>query len=255
MMEVMPALDPNRFEVLGSDMQVLNLKMSGSETMQSVPGAMMYMEPSVTMAVNCNDMLGRCLSGSSCIMADYTNTANAPAVLGLTPNFPAKIIPLPIAPGNVYRCKDGAYFASTGSVAIGYDIDCNPATCCCGGQGCVRQTVSGDGTAYLAAMGTLMQRTLDAGETIVVDTNSVVAWSETVSMDVRKAGGFCTCCCGGEGMFNTTLTGPGLVYFQSMSFAKFKSALSLAVQANAQRSESVTFAQMGAPPEGTEMTR
>ena len=124
-----------------------------------------WQEPSVTMEVNCDECLGRCMSGSSCIMASYKNGANDAAVVGLTPNFPAKVIPLSLTPAaGAVRCKEGAYFASTGSVSIGYDFDFNPATCCFGGQGCVRQKVEGDGTAFLAAMGTLMTKGVRAVE-------------------------------------------------------------------------------------------
>jgi uncharacterized protein (AIM24 family) len=224
-----------------------------------VPGAMTYMEPSMQMSVNCNNCAGRCMSCTSPILASYTNLSESgDAVVGLTPNFPAKIVPLMLTPGVVYRNKTGAFFASYGNVDIGYDFDCNPATCCFGGQGCVRQTLGGEGTAFVAAMGTLMTKELGPGETIIVDTHSLVAWSETVTLDIRTAGGLCTCCCGGEGMFNTTLTGPGVVYFQSMSFQKFKAALQLTVQANNARGGAAAggaagaFAAMGGGPSGVE---
>jgi len=87
----------------------------------------------------------------------------------------------------------------------------------------VRQTIEGSGLAFLAAMGTVMSKTLGEGETLVVDTHSVVAWEDTVELGIKKSSsGCCGCCCAGEGMFNTTLTGPGTVYFQSMSYGKFK---------------------------------
>ena len=74
-----------------------------------------------------------------------------------------------------------------------------------------------------------MTKELGPGEKIVVDTESVVAWSETIELSVKAAGGCCACACGGEGMFNTVLTGPGVVYFQSMSFGRFRKALGVAV--------------------------
>jgi len=251
MQEVVPVLDPERFEVLGADMQVLNLKMGSAEVITSVPGAMVYMEPSVTMDVNCNECFGRCMSGSSPIMATYTNTANDAAVVGLTPNVPAKVIPLALNGGKVFRAKEGAFFASSGSVIVGYNFDFNPATCCFGGQGCVRQTVGGEGTAFLAAMGTIMTKELAAGEQIVVDTNSVVAWSESIELTIKLAGGLCTVCCGGEGLFNTVLTGPGTVYFQSMSWKKFKTALQIAVAQNQEKHGDMG----GSPPTAEDMER
>ena len=108
----------------------------------------------------------------------------------------------------------------------------------------------------LTALGCALTE-LGAGEQMVVDTNSLVAWNESVTMDIRMAGGLATCCCGGEGMFNTVMTGPGTVYLQSMSFKKFKESLKMAIQANAAGSGAGagTGAFSGAPPSSDEMAR
>ena len=131
------------------------------------------------------------------------------------------MLPLPLG-GRKFLGKDRAYFASVGDVKISYDIDLNPLTCCCGGQGLVRQVLEGDGTAFIGAMGVLTTKSLADGETLVVDTNSVVAWQDSVTFDVKKAGNCFTMCCGGEGLFNTTLRGPGEVFVQSYSKGKFQ---------------------------------
>jgi len=232
MTEVEPTIHPDKYEVMGSDMQVLTVSLSPGEMITCEPGAMMYMDPKIGAGVNCNDCFSRCISGEKCIQSDFTNNGQQPAIVGLTPNMPAKVIPLDLAATPAkYRAKNGAFFASLGNAGICFDFDCNPITCCCGGQGCVRQTIHGDGVAFLSAMGTITTKTLETGEVLVVDTSSLVAWESTATLGVRTAGGMCTCCCGGEGLFNTTLTGPGKVFFQSMSKEKFQAALSVAVQA------------------------
>ena len=101
-------------------------------------------------------------------------------------------------------------------------MDTNPLTCCCGGQGLIRQVIKGDGMAFIGAMGVITHKTLAPGETLLVDTNSLVSWEDSVEFDVRTTGGCCTCCCAGEGLFNTKLTGPGEVFLQSYSHGKFK---------------------------------
>jgi len=251
MTEHTPILDPEQFEVLGADMQVLNLKISGDECVTSAPGAMMYMEPSISMSTNCNDCLGRRASGSPCIMSEYKNDGSSPAVVGLTPAIPAKVISLQLE-GKTFRCKNGAFFASKGDVDISFNLDCNPLTCCFGGQGCVRQTVGGTGTAFLQAMGTIMTKELGPGEKLVVDTDSVVAWSDSIELSIRRAGGCCTCCCGGEGAFNTVLSGPGVVYIQSMSWKKFKTALTMSVE---QQQKEAQESEGGGPPTADGMER
>ena len=83
--------------------------------------------------------------------------------------------------------------------------------------------------AFLTAGGTLVYKYLKDGERIIVDSRSVVAFEESVTLGIVSNGRFCTCCFGGEGCFSTTLTGPGKVFLQSMCFSKFKAAVTTTV--------------------------
>ena len=213
-------LDPEKYEIVGTDMQLLRLHLAPGEKVTAEPGAMTYMHEDVKAGCDSNDCCARCLSGSPCIMGTFEATGPG-AYVGLTPVRPAKVLPLRLG-GRRFLGKDRAYFASLGDVTVSYDVDTNPLTCCCGGQGLIRQVIKGDGMAFIGAMGVLTSKTLEAGETLVVDTTSVVAWQDSVHFDVRRTGGLCTCCCAGEGLFNTTLQGPGEVFLQSYSHGKFK---------------------------------
>jgi uncharacterized protein (AIM24 family) len=106
--------------------------------------------------------------------------------------------------------------AELGDVDVSCDADCSLPTCCCAGFGCCRQKIKGtrDSVAFLAAGGTLLYRNLEPNETIIVDSHSVVAVENSVSIGITSNGRFCTCLCGGEGCFSTTLTGPGKVFIQ-----------------------------------------
>ena len=75
---------------------------------------------------------------------------------------------------------------------ISTQVDTNPLTCCCGGQGLIRQVIKGDGMAFIGAMGVITHKTLAPGETLLVDTNSLVSWEDSVEFDVRTTGGCCT---------------------------------------------------------------
>jgi hypothetical protein len=99
---------------------------------------------------------------------------------------------------------------------LGCDFDPSPATCCCAGFGCLRQKVSGsrDSVAFLNAGGTILFRDLKENETVVVDSRSVVAMAQSVTLGIRSNGRFCTCLFGGEGCCSTTLTGPGKIFMQ-----------------------------------------
>lgn len=224
-----PTMVPSKYEVLGDDMQVLSIKLDDGELVRAEPGSMNFMHPSVTMSVDCQNCWGRCCSGEHCIMANFTSSGSE-GYVALTGAIPGKIIPIDMQTvGGKIRSKNGAYFASIGDARVSFDVDCSCLRCCCAGQGCVHQSIVGShGTAFVSAMGTILQKELGHGETIVIDTNSLVAWQDSVDLGVRRAGGCCTCCCGGEGLFNTTLTGPGHIYIQSMSKEKFRAALAVA---------------------------
>ena len=156
-----------------------------------------------------------------------TNDASNMGFVGLTPNFPSKVVPVELTSkhvnGNIL-CKAGSYMAHYGDVEIETDFDFNPCRACFGGNGFIRQQLKGNGTVFLAATGTIMQKVLEEGEKIVIDTNCVLAWAETCEMTLQSAGGCCGMAVGGEGVLNTQLEGPGLVMVQSMSMEKFKLA-------------------------------
>jgi uncharacterized protein (AIM24 family) len=124
--------------------------------------------------------------------------------------------------------KQGAWMASVGDVQLTFSTQCNPCKMCCGGQGLVRMSLQGTGTAFLEGHGTIMTKLLGAGEKIVVDQESVLAWADTVELTFRTSGSCCAMCCGGEGMFNAVLNGGskgGLVILESRPFTKYQASL------------------------------
>jgi uncharacterized protein (AIM24 family) len=101
----------------------------------------------------------------------------------------------------------------------------NTSSCCacfCSGMDMFMQECKGKGTVFLEAHGTIMEKVLAPGEEICVDTNCVVAVSSKVTVDVQRTGGCCTCLCSGEGMYNTTLKGPGRIILCSMPLEKLR---------------------------------
>ena len=183
-----------------------------------------------------------------------TNESDSSGYVGLTPNFPGKIIPITLSntasssnEGKAMTtliAKPGAIMSNIGSdVEVTCNMDFNPIRVCCAGLGCCRQQISGghsgyESTAFLAAGGTIMTKVLKEGETITVDKRSILAFADTVTLDVRPVGGACFCLCGGEGCFLPTLTGPGLILLESMSFQKIKQALTPVQQQQMDRDDS-----------------
>ena len=220
--------DEPKYSITGADSQVVTVQLAGNEMVYSEPGTMMFMSDYVKGDTECGGCLQRCCSGESCCTMRLENTQQELGFVGLTPNFPSKVIPVdlssPMVNGTL-QCKAGAYMAHFGEVEIQTDFDCNPCRACCGGAGFVRQELVGTGTVFLNSSGTIMQKELVEGEKIVVDTNCVLAWAQGVEMELQSAGGCCGMALGGEGVFNTVFTGPGLVMVTSMNQNQYQVAV------------------------------
>mmetsp|Transcript_32349 Transcript_32349/g.74307 ORF Transcript_32349/g.74307 Transcript_32349/m.74307 type:complete len:201 (-) Transcript_32349:95-697(-) len=192
---------------------------------------MMYLTSGMHQQVGCDGCLARCCAGEDCCVMNFTNPGHSENVgfVAMSPNFPtSKVVPVDMkAPhvGGVLITQQGAFMASYGDVHVGISLDCNLLRCCCAGLGLVRQKLEGDGTAFLSSTGTIVQKVLKEGEVIVADTNCILAFAGSAKLDIKRTGGILGMIGGGEGIFNTTLTGPGLVLIQSMNEQTFKNAM------------------------------
>lgn len=172
------------------------LKKSYAMQVVCEPGTMMFMHPDMKSSVECGNC-SRVCAGESCCKAIFTNGGSNQAYVALTPNFPAKVVPINLSSvGNKFIAKKGSFLSSVGDVSIKANFDCCSMAACCGGLGAVRQEADGTGTVFLAAGGTVLQKTLASGEVLIIDTESVVGFQESVKFGVRLAGGCCTCCFG-----------------------------------------------------------
>jgi len=219
--EIVP-VNGDKYDIVGADSQIITIKVEEGEQVQTEPGTMMMMSPGIKPSCITKDCMGRCIGGEPCFNIIYT--AESPGFIGLTPNFPGKVVPVDLGTieGNKLLSKDGAYMASYGDVTPNFDCNC-ACSALCDGQGCVRQSISGEGVAFLAAGGHILKKTLADGEKIYVDPAGLMAWEESVQLTIHF-GGIC-CCVNKEAMFQTELTGPGTAYLQTMGIEKFKNSV------------------------------
>lgn len=216
---------PTSYSIEGSDAQVVTLTLPPSSDVVCEPGSMMHSSSNLTGTAECAPGCCNrcCFMGESCFQNRYTNSSGGPGYLGLTPSFMAKVIGIELKdhPTGMIM-KPGGYMANQGNVTLDLDVDCCSKGCCCGLGPC-RQHLKGDGSAFVAAGGTIMQKALQQGEKIRIDQMSIVGYDHGMEFDMEFVG-CCNCCCGGECCF-ATLTGPGTVYMQSMSVDKYKAAV------------------------------
>lgn len=181
------------------------------------------MDSGITMETNMHGGvmkgLGRVLAGESLFMATYTSHApNQEIVIAST--FPGCILDVDVGKCPIIAQKS-AFLCAQPTVTISPFLARGLRAGLFGGEGFVLQRLSGSGTAFLEIDGSLVERILAPGETIKVDTGNVAAFEETVGYQAEMVKGFKNILFGGEGLFLTTLTGPGKIWLQTMSMAEF----------------------------------
>mmetsp|Transcript_11925 Transcript_11925/g.24386 ORF Transcript_11925/g.24386 Transcript_11925/m.24386 type:complete len:265 (+) Transcript_11925:57-851(+) len=219
-----------RFEIIGTTCQIVQFPLNPGQAITSEPGAMCYMNNGCRLQIKTGglmSMLGSAFGGESPWKCIYTNNTQGPGYVAMTTDIPGVIVPIDMSSiDGTLRCKRGAWVCSTGDqetqVLAGFNPAKSMAGQCCGGLSFILQELQGGEWSFLSAMGTVITRELSAGEEIIVDTNSILAMTGNIEVDVRQVGDCGAMCCAGEGAFNTVLTGPGKVWLQSMPIEKLR---------------------------------
>jgi uncharacterized protein (AIM24 family) len=151
----------------------------------------------------------------------YTNQSNLKRKVAFGGPYPGKIIPVHLSEiGGTLLCQKDAFLCAAKGVSIGIAFQKRLGAGFFGGEGFILQKLEGDGLVFVHAGGALKEKTLQAGETLRVDTGCVIAFTSNVDFDIQFVGGVKTALFGGEGMFFTTLRGPGKVWLQSLPLGR-----------------------------------
>ncbi len=207
------------YRIIGTTMPVLECTLGIGETMLAQPGAMKYMDGGISMKTGVHGGVGgffkRAISGESGFMTTFEATADRQR-LAFGHTYPGKILPLDVA-GSDLICQKRSFLACTAGVTFDIAIQRRLGSGFFGGEGFVMQRLGGEGTAFVEIDGETVEMTLGTGQTIKVETGAVAMFDGTVDMNIETVKGLGNLFFGGEGMFLTTLTGPGRVWLQTMS--------------------------------------
>ena len=216
-------------------MQFVDIELDPGESAIAEAGAMMYKDVSVKMETIFGDgstaggglmgkLLGagkRLLTGEGLFMTMFNHQGQGKAHVAFGAPFPGNIIPVPLdKAGGCLICQKDAFLCAAKGVSIGIYLQRRIMTGLFGGEGFIMEKLEGDGMVFLHAGGTVIKRTLKAGEILHVDTGCIVALEPSVDFDIEQAGGIKTALFGGEGFFFATLKGPGMVWLQSLPFSR-----------------------------------
>lgn len=191
------------------------------ETLRAESGAMLFMTHGVEMNTDlqgASAAFSRFMTGQNVFLTDFTYNGDKQGMVGLGTDFPSKIVRLSLEDydNSTLICQRGAYLASNPSVNIEMEFTKKLGTGFFGGQGFILQRLSGQGDVLVKAGGTLVEKDLEEGEVLRVTSGSIVAFTSTVEYDIQMMPGIKNVMFGGEGLFVTTLQGPGKVWLQGM---------------------------------------
>ena len=230
-----PAVDVIDYKIFGEEMQYVEVTLDPGETVLAEAGVMMYMTTGIKMETVFGDPSAqnqsvwgkitsagkRMITGESLFVTTFTAVGGGRETVAFASPYPGKIIPLHLDQhGGEVICQKDSFVCAAKGIQIGIAFQKKIGVGLFGGEGFIMQRLTGDGIALVHAGGTIMSRTLAAGETIKLDTGCLVALERSVTYDIQFIGGFKNAVFGGEGLFIATVTGPGKVWLQSLPFSR-----------------------------------
>jgi uncharacterized protein (TIGR00266 family) len=215
-------------------MQYVEIELSPGEAVIAEAGMLMYMDGAIQMQTRLGDgsdpgqgflkklwsAAARVLTGETLFVTHFTNRGSSAAKLAFAAPYPGKIVPCDLASRGTMLAQKGAFLCAPLGTKLGIAFTKRFGAGLYGGEGFILQRIQGKQLALIHAGGTIMMRTLSAGETIRVDTGCIVAFEEQVEYNIQCVGGILNTLFGDEGIFFATLTGPGRVMLQSLPFSR-----------------------------------
>jgi len=217
-----------KYEIKGETLPVVICQLEAGEAMITEGGSMAWMSPNMLMETGSNGgakkALGRMFAGENLFQNRFT-AQGGNGLIAFASSFPGAIKAFEISPGNEIICQKGVFLAGEAGVQLSVHINQKLGAGFFGGEGFIMQRISGNGIMFGEFDGHLVEYELKSGQQIVVDTGHLAAMSASCNMDIRKVGGAKNMLLGGEGFFNTVITGPGHVWLQTMPLSNVANAL------------------------------
>lgn len=217
-----------KYRIIGGNFPLLECSLSNGESVRCEAGAMTYMMPTLEMQTSSGgigQMFSRAFSGEKLFQNRYVAHADN-SMIAFSTKVPGEILAMNITPQKGLIIQKSAFLASTEHVERTIHFEQRLGVGFFGGEGFIMQKISGQGTVFLEIDGSLVEKELAPGEVLLVDTGNVAALEESVQMSIERIQGVKNMFLGGEGLFNTRLTGPGKVWIQSMPISALASAVS-----------------------------
>lgn len=207
------------YRIEGAPLPVAICRLDAGETMITERGSMSWMSPNMRMETTSNGGLGKALgrmfAGEAMFQNRYT-AQGGPGLIAFASSFPGDIRAFEIGPGRELIVQKSGFLASEAGVELSVFFQKKLGAGLFGGEGFIMQRLSGRGVAFAEFDGHVVEYDLAPGQSLVVDTGYLAAMDASCSMEIQSVPGVKNMVFGGEGVFNTVVTGPGRIYLQTM---------------------------------------
>ncbi|MBQ4032222.1 MAG: TIGR00266 family protein [Bacilli bacterium] len=216
------------YEIIGGSFPVVECTLKAGESMITQSGSMAWMDPTITMETSTNGglkkVVGRLFTNEHLFQNIYTATQDG-SKISFGTSVPGAILAVKVEPGKSLVCQKSAFLASYGNVELSTFFNKKIGVGIFGGEGFIMQRITGDGIVFIEIDGSYKEFELQANQQLILSTGYLVSIDETCSMDVQSVGGLKNIILGGEGIFNTVITGPGKVVVQTMPLPKLANSI------------------------------
>lgn len=217
-----------KYSLTGGNLPAVVCEVLQGESLITERGSMSWMSPNMKMETTSNGgvgkAFGRMFTGEALFQNRYT-AKNGPGFIAFASSFPGAIVPLQISPSLSIICQKSSFLAAESGVELSLHFQKKFGSGLFGGEGFIMQKLSGNGIAFLEIDGGMVEYDLAPGQSIVVDTGYLAAMTEGCRMDIQQVPGIKNVLFGGEGLFNTVISGPGHIWLQTMPINKVASVL------------------------------
>ncbi|MGN7720111.1 TIGR00266 family protein [Chitinophaga sp. 22620] len=247
------------YRIHGEEMQIVEIELDPQESAVAESGSFMMMDQEIKMETLFGDGSGaqqgffgklmsagkRLITGESLFITAFTNVGQGKKRVSFAAPYPGKIIPMDLRLlGGKVICQKDAFLCAARGVNVGIEFQRKLGTGIFGGEGFIMQKLEGDGLAFVHAGGYVIEKELQPGEVLKVDTGCVVAYTQQVDFDIEFVRGVKNVVFGGEGLFFALLRGPGKVWLQSLPISRLASRV-LAYGTGARKEEGSILGGLG----------
>ncbi len=218
-----------QYEIKGTPLPVVICNVADGESMITDKGGMSWMTPNMVMSTNAGGSVGKAMSrmfsGESMFQNVYT-AQGGPGQIAFASSFPGEILAMEIGNGKSIVAQKSAFMASEATVQMSIHFQRKMGAGFFGGEGFIMQRFDGQGMVFLEIDGAVVTYDLQAGQSMLLDTGHLAAMDATVQISIESVKGIGNKLFGGEGFFNTRVTGPGRIWLQTMPASAVASAIS-----------------------------